>query len=351
MMLGQLVHLVHVSDGDTARAQTIEAFTNRHLPSSVRLIVRPVGEGRQLRTFECGPADGEPVLHIHGMLYPLLLINGAAICERLGIRLITPVRSGYLDDQSGAALFGEDDCARDGIDLARFIDQHFGRPLPIVAHSIGAGPALHFVRQHPRHVSGLTLLSPHFAGDRHRAQPFQPFLSGLKALIDRPGLFRYLAWQFRKYYVDDKTVRRVLRNMFSASASDLAVLEDNSGSGSVYEWFADGYRTSVVGIAEDMALSMGDTQTELAALTVQTRVVFGPDDPISAFVRGELDPARLPHVTAVPLSAGGHLVAASHPEAVWTAIAAGLDTRPEDAAEAAARQLGGAMAKLAAFGQ
>lgn len=107
------------------------------------------------------------------------------------------------------------------------------------------------------------------------------------------------------------------------------MLEGDIGSGAVYEWFADGYRTSVVGIAEDMALSMRDSQAELATLTVQTRVVFGPDDPMSAFVRGEVDLAQLPHVTAVPLPAGGHLVAASHPEAVWTAIAAGLAGLPK----------------------
>jgi pimeloyl-ACP methyl ester carboxylesterase len=286
----------------------------------VRLVINRLTDGKLLRTLECGPSDGRRVLFAHGMLYPLLLIAGAAECDRLGIRLIMPVRSGYLDDQSAAALYDEIDATGDLDDIADFAAREPGGSMPVVGHSMGASWALRFARRHRARVETLVLLSPHFAGDQHRTSRFAPFLGGLKALTDRPGLFRYVAWQFRKYYVDTKLVERVLRKLFDGSADDLAVLDGEQGDGPVYDWFAASYRSSIVGIAQDMAAGMLGWQDELARLPCPTTIIYGPDDPVAMFARSSTSASFPRLVNLQPLRGGGHLVVASHPKEVWDVL-------------------------------
>jgi len=322
--MGQLVHLLHVTDADTSFARTMENFVRQHLPSRVRIAIHRLGDGQLLRMLECGPSTGQPVLFAHGMLYPLLFINGVAECERLGIRLIMPVRSGYLHDQSAAALYDESDEVRDLDDVAAFVAREAGGSLPIVGHSMGASWALRFARRHPAKVATLILLSPHFAGDRHGASRFAPFLDGLRALTDRPGLFRYVAWQFRKYYVDTKLVRRVLRQLFGGSNDDLAVLDGECGGGPVYEWFAESYRSSIVGVADDMAAGMRGWQEELGTLPCCTTIIYGSDDPVALFARHATSGAFPSLVRIRPLQKGGHLMVASHPAETWNALASAL---------------------------
>ena len=327
--MGQLVHLLHVTDADTSYARTTETFVRQHLPPAARLALHRLGNGRLLRTLECGPPTGRPVLFAHGMLYPLLLINGIAECERLGIRLIMPVRSGHLDDKAAAALYDESDPTRDLDDIAAFILGETGQSMPVVGHSMGASWALRFARRHSALVERLILLSPHFAGDRHGTSRFAPFLGGLKALTDRPGLFRCVAWQFRKYYVDTKLVRRVLRRLFDGSPDDLAVLDGERGGGLVYEWFAASYRSSIVGVAEDMAAGMRGWEEELGTLPCYTTIIYGPDDPVAMFAR-DARKASFPELARLrPLEHGGHLVVASHPVDVWEALKGALDVMTE----------------------
>lgn len=322
--MGQLVHLLNLTNADTSYAHTTETFVRQHLPPGVRLAINRLSDGRPLRTIECGPMHGRRVLFVHGMLYPLVFINGVAECERLGIRLIMPVRSGYLDDQSAAALYNEINDASDFDDIAAFVAREPGGSMPIVGHSMGASWALRFARRHPDRVQTLVLLSPHFPGDRHETSRFAPFLGGLKALTDRPGLFRYVAWQFRKYYVDTKLVERVLRRLFDGSIDDLAVLDGERGGGPVYDWFAASYRTSIVGIAEDMAAGMRGWQEELGMLPCVATIIYGPDDPVAMFARDAAN-SSLPRAANLrPLRSGGHLVVASHPGEVWKAVGAAL---------------------------
>lgn len=324
--MGQLIQLLNfLADGDSPYARTTETFVRQHLPSGVRLIINRLAGDRLLRTLECGPPDGRPVLFAHGMLYPLLFINGVAECERLGIRLIMPVRSGYLDDQSAAALYGESDATRDLDDVAIFVSRFEGGALPIVGHSMGASWALRFGRRHPARVASLVLLSPHFAGDRHGTSRFAVFLGGLKSLADRPGLFRYVAWQFRKYYVDTRMVERVLRRLFEDSKDDLAVLAGERGGGPAYPWFAASYRSSIVGIAEDMAASMQNSQAELAALPSPTTIIYGPDDPLAMFVEHVQTSPSPPRAVLRRLRKGGHLVVASHAKEVWDTLSSVLE--------------------------
>lgn len=314
--MGQLVHLLHVPRPAAAETLVAETFARRHLPPSVRLSIHLLDHRRALRVFEVGPASGRPVLVAHGMLFPLLLLNAGAQCERLGIRLLVPLRSGYLDEQSAATLLHGTDAARDQDDVARYIAR-FGERVPLIGHSVGAGWALAFARRHPERVGPLILLSPNFLGDRQPGSVFASFLDGLRALAARPGVLRYVAWQFRKQFLDAKVLRQAWRRICGDSADDLAVLDGLVGAGPIYSWFEAAYRNSVAGAADDMNAASGDWRAVLADLQRPVTVVIGPADPIA---RDREALAGLSGVRVEEMPAGGHLVAASHSEPVWDAI-------------------------------
>ena len=323
--IGQLVYLLHLPRPEVADALVAETFARRHLPPSVRLSIHLLDHRRALRVFEVGPASGRPVLVAHGMLFPLLLLNAGPQCERLGIRLLMPLRTGYLDEQSAATLLHGSDTVRDQDDVARYIGR-FGEAVPLIGHSVGAGWALDFARRHPALIGPLVLLSPNFLGDRQSNSVFASFLDGLRGLAARPGLLRYVAWQFRKQFLDAKVMRQAWRRICGESPDDLAVLDGAAGAGPIYGWFEAAYRNSVAGAADDMNTASGDWRATVTALGRPVTVVVGPDDPVA---RDRAALTTLAGVTLARLQAGGHLVAASHPEPVWDAIAAALGNEPD----------------------
>ena len=129
---------------------------------------------------------------------------------------------------------------------------------------------------------------------------------------------------FRRYFVDAVVVRRVLRRLFDSCADDISVLEGHVGSGPVYKWFASAYRSSIVGIADDMAVGMKLGGANSPIPQVSVTIVAGPDDPFA----GPEGPTEL-HESAESvhwdgLSEGGHLIAASHPREMWERVARAL---------------------------
>ena len=319
-MVGQLVHLLYLTESGAADARVAEEFARHHLPPSVRLIIQQLDNGHMLRAFECGPQTGRPVLVAHGMLFPIVLLNAGAACERLGLRLIMPIRSGYLDDSSGTALFKEVDRVQDQDDIAQFTTR-FSRRIPVVGHSIGASWALDFARRYPGRIDRLVLLSPNFLGDTRSTSVFSSFLDGLKALAVRPGLLRFIAWQFRKQFLDERVLRQVWRRICGESSDDLAVLDGRRGAGPIYGWFEAGYRSSPGGVADDMTAAGGSWREQLADLPLPVTIVAGANDPVAGYAREWDRIAAAPGVTLVRLPAGGHLVAASHANETWKVVA------------------------------
>lgn len=94
MMFSQMIHLLYLCEADTAQNRVIETFTMKHLGNGVRLSSHRLPSGQLQRVWEMGPTGGKPLLVLHGYLFPFLLLNAEPALERLGLRLIIPVRCG-----------------------------------------------------------------------------------------------------------------------------------------------------------------------------------------------------------------------------------------------------------------
>ena len=153
------------------------------------------------------------------------------------------------------------------------------------------------------------------------------FHSGLNQLAAKPGLFRVIAWQFRKYYVDATTVKRVLLKLFGASSSDVDALEGKYTKSSVYQMFADHYKNSINGIAEDFSFVMTNWQTSFADLRADTVYMHGLNDPVTSLDEFKEFALQNPNAKIETFEDAGHFMALSHSDQVWGNILNILEDR------------------------
>jgi pimeloyl-ACP methyl ester carboxylesterase/DNA-binding CsgD family transcriptional regulator len=322
-VLGQMVHLVTLGDAETAHIQVASDFVARHLSDDVRLTVQRLPGGQQIRVIECGPLSGQPVILIHGMMWPLLLIDQNRHLEAAGLRIIMPIRRGHLEPTSVPALYQQDDFATDFLDdIAAFIRQNFTTPPPVVGNSLGAVLAASFANRHPDLVPHLFLVAINLTQTRESSSPkASHFYGGMNRISQRRQLFQQVTWEYRDYYRDHKTCREILRNLFGASRTDINVLEGRYGDRSMYEIFSDSYQSSIAGIAEDFCLVMHSWQDELERLSPSVTFIHGTHDPLTKVSDFESVLPGPGQVNTVELiKNAGHFLSNSHPQQLWKII-------------------------------
>lgn len=330
MILGQLAHLQQICDKARFFDAKGEQFRSDFLPQGVRFCVRPSRHGTNLRWYEYGPRDGKPVLAVHGMMLPLIMLGSEEHLDRLGIRLIQPVRRGYLEPIDPQSLMREDPLVSDSIaDLAEMVELVSDRPVPVVGHSFGSLIAMRFAAARPDLVEQLHLCSINLGQESDENRNFIGRLfAGLRNLANRPGILRVIAGYYRQAYADERTVERVLNRMFERSASDIAYMAGRLGDdGAIWTWFSDLYQSSILGISEDFRFVL---LNEASEFDVQCPVVFhhGGQDSVSPLAGVELLRDALPQAT-LAVYEGGHLICATHSDRIWGAIGASMSRDAE----------------------
>ncbi len=318
-VLGQMVHLLSLSDSEAVHADIAESFVSRFLSNDVRMSVQRLRSGRLMRFLESGPAEGRPVVMIHGMMFPISLFGIAEHLHAAGIRLIVPIRDGYLESRSTFSLYKEGGLLTGSLeDIAEFLRQSCQTPAIILGNSLGGVAAIRFAGLYPDLVSNLVLLSINLT----RTQPSTEniagtFYGGLRALSDRPDLFKFVNWQFRKYYGDEKTCRDILLRLFGSSEPDVDVLEGKFSNVRAYPMFSETYQSSTLGIIDDFGFVMNSWQQEVAELPMPVTFIHGRCDPLTRIeefgAMATLNRAN----RIIVVETGGHFVSVSHAREVW----------------------------------
>lgn len=179
-----------------------------------------------------GPADGTPVLLLHGNC------SSAAFWEPLTrqlpptLRLVAPDLRGYGHTQAAPvdATRGLRDFADD---VAALLDDRglfpHGGPVIVAAHSMGCGVAMQLLADHPSRVSALLLeapLSPYgFGGTRDlEGTPTTPDFAGTGGGTANPDFVRRIAEQDRGDEVPASPLN-VLRTAYVADPAKLGADE------------------------------------------------------------------------------------------------------------------------------
>lgn len=321
-VLGQMTYLLRLCDIEGDRSAEIEQFSHQYLAPDTRIVVQRLSNGRSIRILERGPADGKPILVIHGMLWPLLFLGNADILKRKHIRFIVPLRAGYLDRQTGEDIYGKDDMVALSLeDIARYQRECFGSALPVIGNSYGGVLAIEYARLFPDLVSALFVVAITSVEPTSVNRGFVGRLFwGLQSLSNRPGIFRYLAWQFRKYYADEKTVIPILKKMYAGSNSDLALIDGQSETSAIYPWFVKLYQKSIPGIADDFKFVLGNPREILKGIKSDIVFVHGTEDPMVEIQIVEGYAAIAENALFETIDGAGHHLFNTHTDQLWEII-------------------------------
>lgn len=321
-VLGQIVHLLMLTDAETANIDTAEAYVSRYLANDARLSVHRLGDGRLLRVLECGPSDGKAVIMIHGMMFPVTIRGLSRHLHDAGIRLIIPIRPGFLDSTTATPLVSADDLIeRSILDIASFIRKSDLRPARILGLSLGTTVAMRFAEDYPDLVSHLVLMSTNLTRtDEKQNGQAGRFYSAMRELAGTPEIFALMNRRYTQYYADRKTCRQMLVRLFGASGTDIDVLDGKYSKTPAYQMFADFYRDSTVGITADFVFTMHLWKKTAKRLRLPVTVVHGAEDPLTAI--DELDPilSGAGDYERFIVKDGGHFISVSHAPEVWSHI-------------------------------
>lgn len=321
-VLGQMTFLVSLCDIQKHRSSEVEGFVQKYLAPDTRITVQRLSNGRTLRVLERGAMGGNPVLVIHGLLWPLLFLGAPDILKKNNIKLLVPLRSGYLERHSGQDIYGSSDMvARSLADIASYQSEYLDQKIPIVGHSYGGVLAFEYARLFPENVARMSIVAFSSVEATSANKNFiGKMFSGLQSLSNQPGIFRYLTWQFKKYYADERTVRPILQNMFGASETDRNLIDGNGEIGAVYPWFVDLYQRSIPGIADDFKLALGRPKEILTEVTADILLIHGSEDPLVESSRIEDYAASAENAEVKIIEGAGHHLFNTHGDELWESV-------------------------------
>lgn len=322
MAIGQLFYLVSASETAGAPGRFAEDFVAREMPSDCRVMTMRLANGRHVRLLETGSPLGRPVLVLHGILLPMLMMGHGRTFEDLGLRLIVPIKTGYLDLQASQDLMqGTESVETFEDDVLTFVSDMFPAPVPLIGNSLGSISAIRIAARRPELFTELCLVSMHLPDRIGIGSGFsERFHAGIRALSSSPGMLRMLSWQFRKHFANATTVKWSLRRVFEASQSDLDYLDGRHTGRPVTAWYPEFYRNSIHGVAEDFRIALSDWRKDLSNLELPVRLIHGEQDGLTTMSEINRIVGEGPKLALTTIPDAGHLVYATHAERVWKLV-------------------------------
>ncbi|HEY7395474.1 MAG TPA: alpha/beta hydrolase [Gemmatimonadaceae bacterium] len=261
--------------------------------------------GVQLRVAESGPADGVPLVMLHGWGASLYMFrHGFERLPSLGVRAIAVDLRGYgLSDHPWQR--GSYSLAAYSSDLMALLDAlELERPA-LLAQSMAGGLSLHFALAHPDRVRGLALVNP-------SSLVTIPWTNAMRII---PRVAMNVAGE---RLIPRRLVALILRRMAYGDASKVSTRD-------IDEYWAP---TQIPGFARALRGAIAEfdwrplTTSEAASLAVPSVVILGLQDHVIRSARGAAERLNGAQVFSLP---GGHCVHEEDPDTVYPLIADFLD--------------------------
>lgn len=322
LLMGQLSIISVIADDETRHASFAEAFITEKMGNDAHLVVERLSNGQIMRCIEVGPADGQPVVVLHGMMFGMLLSGASPHLKAEGLRLLIPLRRGYLDARPMLDLTAGGNLVEESFsDLSLFLERRSLKDATLLGHSLGAVLAMHYAARFPENVGKLVLLSANTAGTDDERDSYTDMLyGGYKSLGEANSLSRAITLEFSRHYPDEQTAKTILDRMFNASKADLSAMSGRGTAAAVHSWFPSLYRSSVAGISDDYDFVMKEL---LPASPLETDCLFvhGTDDPLTPVSTIESLVRPWQNARLSTIQGAGHFVTASHSHEVWREVA------------------------------
>lgn len=279
-ILGQLVYFFSLTNVKNNRSASLSDFVDKFLFPDTRIVEQRLSNNRIMRVLERGPTNGKPLLIIHGMLWPLRLMGPAKLLKEKNIRMIVPIRSGYIEEKAYETSGNERDLVEQSIqDIALYQQECLDSKMTILGMSYGGAIALKYASQFPHLISKLFIVSFNPAVANAVNKNFLGKLfNGLRSLPNRSGIFRPLAWQFKKYYANEKTVNPILHKIHTGSQSDLDLISGKLGQAPLYPVFVRLFQNSILGISDDFQFVSSDIKALSKDVNIAVTFIHGSND-------------------------------------------------------------------------
>ncbi len=338
LLMGQMIHILYLCEAETSHMDATEKFTTDFLGNYIKLSAQRLSNGRLMRYWELGPQDGTPVLLIHGYLFPILLLNAKAQLEQHKLRLIAPIRGGYLDNQTYSDVHLDGGMIEKTVeDLTLFVKQVCPKPIPVVGHATGGFYAMLIAKLDGDLFSKIIIPSINLMKINSDSRSFSSsFFGGIRKLAGETDIYDTLVRQFQKTTFSNKQATKfVLRRLFKGCEIDVGVLNGKYGAGQCFDWYQALHRNSPLGIAGDFRLASRSQEAVLREVPEHLSIHFlhGPND---IFTHQDLIrkfATNHPSADVTVLKEGCHLAAASHPELMWDVINSCISEVPNKAAK------------------
>ena len=324
LLASQLIHLLYVCEAETSHIQLVEQFGAQVFKDLGRLSVQRLPSGRVSRVWEFGPRNGRPLVLMHGYVFPILALYAIQQLHEHGLRLVLPLRAGFLDDNAELDAYESGRLTQTHLnDIVELVQSLFTEPVPIMGHNIGGVYAILLAKEYPKIFQKFIACNVMLMkSDSSTVESFsKKFLKGFQSAARDSALYKIITVQLQKtVYRSKKLTRHFYRSLFEPCDGDIRVLDGSHGIEPAYEWFRQIALHSTCGVPSDLFVTSQRAAEILSE--VQTPIVFihGPDDPMTSVedIRKVVASNSLSKCTV--LESGGHYACASHPRAFWGAV-------------------------------
>ena len=191
-ILGQFVYFFSLTNVENTRSASLSNFVDKFLFPDTRIVEQRLSNNRIMRVLERGPTNGKPVLIIHGMLWPLRFMGPAKLLKEKNIRMIVPIRSGYIEEKAYETSGNERGLVEQSIqDIALYQQECLDSKMTILGMSYGGAIALKYASQFPHLISKLFVVSFNPAVANAVNKNFLGKLfNGLRSLPNKSAIFR-----------------------------------------------------------------------------------------------------------------------------------------------------------------
>ncbi len=267
--------------GELEKPNDAQAFLELYYKGIFRFHKISVGAGEDLRVAETGPLSGDPVVFVHCQTLPHFSQFETDWLERHNIRLIIPLRSGFLDSSSSARstvnqLSGSAD------DLAKTIELFCGGNAKIVAHSTGVAYAVQFAKLHPEMVRELVFCASAYLG-KYDNRLIEKLVQGFINLASQSNLI--LDKSYDRYIGKMSTLkglRDVLHSAYKNSSIDLEIFNSILSHPLGHSWMFESYRLSRWSVISDVMMGSQDVWSGVSDIKIPVLFLHGASDPVNA---------------------------------------------------------------------
>lgn len=241
-----------------------------------------LSSGRELMVTEFGPAEGLPVLYLHGTPSTgneWSVLGDDDLLEACGLRLIAPTRPGL----GGSSYLPQRTLASWKVDVADLVAQRGLARFAVLGYSGGAAYALASALAFEQQISSLTLVAPVLHGDEAMTAGLDKTGLGLKQLVrNSPSVGRLVL--ALAMGLPARRFPGLLKQQLLAALPhvDAATLQANGRIEKFVAVLADAFRAGARGPAQDMALMASPWDIALRRLSCPVHIFQGEGDTFGA---------------------------------------------------------------------